>query len=186
MYLRIPEFLRREHGVPQRHERIRVAGRWTNAYLEKDIKGMHVQELERIGRDTGRGAEASDETSALERSKPAKTAAPVTDGAPPAAPDLQVIAPRTPADWKERLGDARQRVLRAEKDAQEANAVFARAVHTGGSEEAVDPAITTRRQQSNDELAAARREIPKLVEGARSAGVDPKILEIYESATIKR
>jgi uncharacterized protein YdeI (BOF family) len=184
MHLRIPESLRREHGVPQRHERIRVAGRFTDSYLDEGKRGIHVQALERLGRDDAKsGGEGA---AATPPARPRKAAAPAASDASPAAPAPRVISPRTPADWKERLGDARQRLLRAERASKQANTDFARAVSAGGSEDAVDPAITRRREEADAELAAARQDIPKLVEGARSAGVDPKILDIYESWTVKR
>lgn len=183
LYLRIPESLRREHGVPQRHERIRVAGRWTDAYLDKDIQGIHVQILERLGRD---GARSGAPGPAVEPAPAPQTSPPAAASSDPSAPKKQVFAPRTSAAWKQRLGDARQRVLRAEREAQQANAEFARAVNAQGSEEAVDPAIAQRRKRTDAELAAARQEIPELVTAARSSGVDPKILEIYERATLRR
>jgi hypothetical protein len=181
MYVLIPEFLTREHGFPKRNEVIRVAGRFAHAPLDRDVTGMKAQDLERLGNQGARVGAPSGEAAATSGTGPAPARP-----APAAPGELRVKSPSVPAEWKQRLGDTRARLLAAEKDVQVARTAYARALRDAGSESAVDPAITARMRTAEAELAAVRRELPELVEGARQAGVDPKLLALYEEMTLPR
>ena len=181
MYVLIPEFLTRKHGFPKRNEVIRVAGRFAHAHLDQSITGMKAQDLERLGKQGARvGAPSGEEAAAPSSTATANRPAPAAPG------EVRVKSPSVPAEWKERLGDTRQRLLAAEKDAQESRTAYARALREAGSKSAVDPAITARMNAAEAELAQVRRELPELVEGARQAGVDPKLLSLYEEMTRPR
>jgi uncharacterized protein YdeI (BOF family) len=175
MYILIPDFLVRKHGTPKRNEVIRVAGRFDKKHLDPGITGMKVQDLERLGKQGARVGSPSGEEEATSGAEAARTRpAPASPG------QVRVKSPSVPAEWKERLGDARDRLLAAEKDVQVARTAYARALRDAGSKSAVDPAITARMDAAEAELAQVRREMPKLVEDARQAGVDPKLLSLYE------
>jgi hypothetical protein len=169
MYILIPDFLVRKHGTPK------LAGRFDKKHLDPGITGMKVQDLERLGKQGARVGSPSGEEEATSGAEAARTRpAPASPG------QVRVKSPSVPAEWKERLGDARDRLLAAEKDVQVARTAYARALRDAGSKSAVDPAITARMDAAEAELAQVRREMPKLVEDARQAGVDPKLLSLYE------
>ena len=107
MYVVIPDFLKREHGVPGKRERIRVAGRYDHKHLEPAITGMRVQDMERLGKAGAKQGSAAEPAPA-----PARAA---TEPAAP-APNASAHAPSTSEEWKNRLAGARQELLAAEKE----------------------------------------------------------------------
>lgn len=181
MYVLIPDFLIRKYGTPKRNEVIRVAGRFDKKHLDPGITGMKVQDLERLGKQGARVGGPSGEEEATSGADAAR-GHPV----PAAQGQVRVKSPTVPAEWKERLGDMRDRQLAAEKEVQVARTAYARALRDAGSKSAVDAAITGRMEAAEAELAQVRRELPELVEGARQAGVDPKLLSLYEDMTRPR
>lgn len=56
MYVRIPESVRRKWGTPKRNDSLVCQGQYAQAYLDKDIWGVHCQRIELEGQprfDTG-------------------------------------------------------------------------------------------------------------------------------------
>ena len=49
IFVMIPNFLQREHGAPEQWERIRVSGQYAHALGSRDVWGIRVSELERLG-----------------------------------------------------------------------------------------------------------------------------------------
>jgi hypothetical protein len=50
IFVMIPNFLEREHGTPEQWERIRVSGEYAHALGNRDVWGLRVSELERLGK----------------------------------------------------------------------------------------------------------------------------------------
>jgi uncharacterized protein YdeI (BOF family) len=178
MYVVIPDFLKREHGIPGKHERIRVAGRYDHKHLEPAITGMRVQDMERLGRA---GATQGSAPSGTAEAAPAPTRA-ATDPAAP-APNASAHAPSTPEEWKNRLSGARQELLAAEKELDAANAAYARELRDAQAPADVDPAVTANLERVEARVLRARQALPGLVEEARSAGVSPELLDLYVRAS---
>jgi len=176
MYVVIPDFLKREHGIPGKHERIRVAGRYDHKHLEPAITGMRVQDMERLGRA---GATQGSAPAGAAEAAPAPTRA-VADPAAP-APNASAHAPSTPDEWKNRLAGARQELLAAEKELDAANAAYARELRDAPAD--VDPAVAANLERVEARVLRARQALPGLVEEARNAGVSPELLDLYVRAT---
>ena len=171
MYVLIPDFLRRDYGIPNQSELIRVAGRYDHKHLDQEVTGMRVQEIERLGKPEaarGRVAEA-DEAPAAARPA-ARTAATNTSG----------IAPTTTAEWKQRLRDARHELLAAQKELDATSVTFGRALREAGTPSEMDPAIVEQREQAEIRVARARSVMPALIDEARADGVSPQALDLYE------
>ena len=49
IFVMIPNFLEREHGAPEQWERIRISGEYAHALGNRDVWGIRVSELERLG-----------------------------------------------------------------------------------------------------------------------------------------
>ncbi len=49
IYVMIPNFLQRDHGAPEQWERIRVSGQYAHALGTRDVWGIRVSDLERLG-----------------------------------------------------------------------------------------------------------------------------------------
>jgi uncharacterized protein YdeI (BOF family) len=178
MYVVIPDFLKREHGAPGAHERIRVSGRYDQAKLDPEITGMRVQELERLGK-AGPAHGSTPEGSA--EAAPAPTSAAARPAAP--APGATVRAPSTPDEWKERLAGARQELLAAERELDIVNAAYAHELRDAKTPADVDPAVAANLERAEARVLRARQALPGLVEEARNAGVSPELLELYVRAT---
>jgi uncharacterized protein YdeI (BOF family) len=178
MYVVIPDFLKREHGVPGTHERIRVSGRYDHKKLDPEITGMRVQEMERLGK-AGPAHSSAPEDSA--EAAPAATSAAARPAAP--APGATVRAPSTPDEWKARLAGARQELLAAEKALDEANAAYGHELRDAKTPADVDPAVAANLERAEARVLSARQALPGLVEEARNAGVSPELLELYVRAT---
>ena len=75
IYVLISNSLQREHGAPDKHETIRVAGRYAQEPLDKDISGIVAQDMERLGRTPARqGSPDSHGAAAAPAPKPAADA----------------------------------------------------------------------------------------------------------------
>jgi len=186
IYVLISDFLQRKHGTPNKQERIRVAGRFDHKQLEPDITGIIAQDMERLGRaphGKGQPAPAGSQESAAR--KPSADA-PAASAAPAAAPGPSVHGPTTSAEWKERLTNARQELLAAEKERDQVNAEFARALRTAEKPSDVDPELVKRQKQAEERVKKARGALPGMIEEARQAGVSPEILDLYVRATQPR
>jgi hypothetical protein len=84
--------------------------------------------------------------------------------------------------WIDRLSHARRRVLSARHSFDEANAAYARALYEKMPEGEQLRALASHRTSANAELAKALEAVPGLVERARSDGVSPEVLELYEDS----
>ena len=183
----IPEHLLREIGKPEKGERIRVRGKYGHKTLldvEKSKKsvsdntwGIRVSSVDRNIPSSGRNP------------SPADRVAPNTGPdmkAAPAAPlsAVTIGTPNTPEELKVRLSVARKSALAAQKKLEDANAESARGEYrkVEGAEREALSGSQTRAQQEYDEAIA---EMLPLVEEAHEAGIDPKLIEIYEAGITK-
>lgn len=178
MYVLIPDSLQREHGVPGKHERIRVAGRYDRKHLDQDVTGMRVQDMERLGRP---GAERGSVVTSEAEGAPTPTRAAPDPAAP--APNVTVHAPSTPEEWKERLGSARRELLAAQKELEHANAAYAREVREAQAPADANSAVASNLEQAEARLLRARQALSPMIEEARRAGVSPELLDLYVRAT---
>jgi len=183
----IPEHLQREIGKPKKGETIRVRGKYGHKTLldvEKSMKtvsdntwGIRVSSVDRNVPSNGRNPSPADPV--------AESAGPDTKAAP-AAP-LSAVTIGTPnirEELKVRLTVARKGALAAQKKLEDANAEFARGEYrkVEGAEKEVLSGSQTRAQQEYD---AAIAEMLPLVEEAHEAGLDPKLIELYEAGITK-
>ena len=184
----IPNHLMRDTGKPKSGETIRVRGKYdhkTHLDVDKSKKadtrknwGIRVSAIDRNVSTSGRNTGAPEHV-APSPSKDAEAA--------PAAPmgsAVTVGTPNTPAELKARLTTARKHVLATQKKLEDANADFARGEYRNveGAERDALSASQKRSQQEYDEAVAV---ISPLVEEAREAGVDPKVLGLYEAGITK-
>lgn len=185
----IPNFVQREIGKPVRGEVIRVRGKYDHkTFVDTGHKdkgtaektwGIRVSELVRNVETSGRNPHRPDPSATTPHEHPSAKEA-------PAAPAglVTVGTPNTPKALKEQLGAARQRVLKARKNLESANfaLIRAEAEDRSASERSVLSEGQAHAQQEYDDSIAA---IPPLVEEARAAGVDPKVIELYEAGITK-
>jgi uncharacterized protein YdeI (BOF family) len=171
MYVLLPNFLRREYGLPKTGERIRVAGRYDIKHLDREVTGMRVQEIERLGKPEATRGKATPEVDTRAAAKPAARAA---------STDSSSIAPTTSAEWKDRLAGARQELLAARKNLDATSVTFAHALREAGEPSKLDPAILEKQREAETRVARAQNAMPALIEEARADGVSPQTLDIYE------
>ena len=185
----IPNHLMRDTGKPKSGETIRVRGKYdhkTHLDVDKSKKadtrknwGIRVSAIDRNVSTSGRN------TGAPEHVTPSSTTG---EKAAPAAPMGSALGtvgtPNTPAELKARLTAARKHVLATQKKLDDSKADFARGEYrkVEGAERDALSANQKRAQQEYDEAVAV---ISPLVEEAREAGVDPKVLELYEAGITK-
>jgi len=179
IYVFISDSLQRAHGVPYKHEKIRVAGRYhPKERPDKDHTGIIAQDMERLGRAPARqGSPDPHGAAAAPAPKPAADA-PAASG-----PAASIRAPSTSAEWKDRLGSRRRELLAAEKERDEASAAFVRALREADEPGDVDPAVTTRLSEAEERVTKIRNSLPRLIEEARQDGVSPELLDFYVRAT---
>ena len=84
-------------------------------------------------------------------------------------------------EWSLRLMQEKARIDHARKRLDEANAAYARAI-AKDEDDLVIASFETRRESALVDLEKAEARLPRLVEEARAAGVDPKILDPYRFA----
>ncbi len=118
-------------------------------------------------------------------------AAPASPEAPagPAAPKQMEGQPAvnitpTAGVWRDRLRDARRRVLEATAQLDDVNAEYARVLYEHGDDAELIKSHHAKRQAAQAKLQEARQAVPPLVEAARKDGVSPRVLELYEQATL--
>ena len=177
MAVLIPENLTRKFGMPRVGEQVVLSGKYDREKLDKNLHGMRVITLELQGKVTGSGPAA--------QSNVATTPTPIDREAIRPTSEPSVMTSKVPADWKTRLGDARQEWMAAVAESEDAHGDYARAIHQAGSEEAVGSALRERATTSDERLNRAEENVAKLVEQAREAGVSQETLELYERATTR-
>jgi len=186
MLIVIPEFITRDEGTPEKTERIRVAGKYDHAKLDRSVQGLRVMTLWRGEKVTG-------------GRNPERAAEPPTAGVTPApTPPAAAIGGRDAAaggsgetvyrataapEMVDRLAAARQEWLAAVAELEEASGAYARALYTAGEDGRVDPAVAARNEAAEERLHAASARIPSLVEEARQAGVSERVLSLYVRMT---
>ena len=185
----IPNYLQREIGTPRTGETIRVRGQYDHkTFLDysktktsdpQKTWGIRVTAVDRNLTTSGRNPELVD------RPMPGATPAPAPSATPAAPAEVVTIAtPTLPAELTTRLSVARKRVLAAQKNLDNANAAQARGAYRKVEGAEMD-AISASQSRAQREYADAVAEIPPLVEEARQAGLDPKLIELYEAGITK-
>jgi hypothetical protein len=185
----IPNHLQREIGAPKTGETIRVRGQYdhktfldygkTSTSDPQKTWGIRVTAVDRNLTTSGRNPEPAD------RPMPGATPAPAPSGTPAAPADVVMLgAPTVPMELKDRLSIARKRVLAAQENLDDANAAQARGAHQNLEGAEMD-AISEHQRRALQEYADAVSEIPPLVDEARQAGLDPKLIELYEAGITK-
>jgi len=176
MLVAIPEYLRREKGVPVAGERIRVSGKFDQKKLQRNKQGLRVVSLHRMGKPKGHVGDAPPTSAA--------TPAP-TRSVPPAAPRTAesqpgVYHPTATEDFKVRAQTAREALESAKKEQESANQAYAKALFEAGSPSAVDPKISGRNDAAEQRVRDARDLIAELVEEGRADGVDKNVIDMWE------
>jgi hypothetical protein len=183
MIVYIPEYMTREHGTPELHERIRVGGRYDQKRLDPKTKGIVVMDLVRLGKGHGHsGAEVMGKGEAGASKPPAAIGRGTDDSATSdhVLSEGEMIKPSVSPEWLERLGGARQQLLEARYEYEEVSVAYARALHAAGTPDKVDPQLAARYRKAEDSYAARQKAMPALVEEARQAGVSGETLRLYE------
>jgi hypothetical protein len=185
----IPNYLQREIGTPGTGETIRVRGQYDHkTFLDygktktsdpQKTWGIRVTAVDRNLTASGRNPELAD------RPMPDATSAPAPSATPAAPAEVVTIAtPTIPGALTERLSVARKRALKAQEDLENANAAQARGTYRKVEGAEMD-ALSANQKRAQQEYAGAIAEIPPLVEEARQAGLDPKLIELYEAGITK-
>jgi uncharacterized protein YdeI (BOF family) len=185
--VKIPNHIVRDTGKPARQETIRVSGVYGHkTFVDvRSIKpssdgsewGIRVRQLDR--KLAGSGSNPNPDTagdgdvSTSEARKASRESA-------PAALDSNVRSPKLKSEAKQRMADARKRVLELKRETAEAEAAYARGLHTqmGPDELAY---LEAKLEASEQELAEARAAIGPLAEEARESGVDERTIRLYEA-----
>ena len=116
---------------------------------------------------------------------PAKANSARTQPAATAAIDQPTVTyTPTAGPWRDKLQDARRRVLDATAKLDDINAAYARALYEQADASQIAVHVK-QRARAQKQLSEARAAIPPRVEGARQDGVSPRILELYEQATLR-
>jgi hypothetical protein len=183
MIVYIPEYMTREKGTPELNERIRVGGRYDQKRLDPKTKGIVAMDLVRLGKGQGySGKEVMGQSGRSATESPAAIAG--GQGSSGASDHVlspgEMIEPSVGPEWLERLGGARQQLLEARYEYEEVSVEYARALHTAGTPDKVDPALAKRYRAAEDRYEARQKAIPPLVEQARKAGVSDQTLRLYE------
>lgn len=178
MLVVIPQYITRETGIPQAHERVVVRGKYDNKKLDASVKGMRVTHLSRLGRVDGHKGKPS----------PAAHAVTVTGSgaASPAGAFLNessatTYQPTASADLKERLRAKRLEFGTAKADAEAVASLYADALYAAG-DGPVDSEIQGRLQRAEARVAAILASLPPLIDEARAAGVSQDLLELYKQS----
>jgi len=185
----IPNHLMRDTGKPKSGETIRVRGKYdhkTHLDVDKSKKadtrknwGIRVSAIDRNVSTSGRN------TGAPEHVTPSSTTGEKAAPAAPMGSTLGTVGtPNTPAELKARLTAARKHVLATQKKLDDSKADFARGEYRN-VEGAERDALTANQKRAQQEYDEAVTVISPLVEEAREAGVDPKVLELYEAGITK-
>jgi hypothetical protein len=118
-----------------------------------------------------------------EDAAPAKAQPAAAPAQPMGNPALDITP--TAGVWRDRLRDARRQVLDATAQLDDLNAAYAKALYESPDDKKVIDSFAGRRAQAQQRLSAARAAIPPMVEAARADGVSPKVLDLYEKATLE-
>jgi uncharacterized protein YdeI (BOF family) len=179
MMIRIPDFVRREHGLPDGGEIVRVAGQYDYETLNRELWGLQVQQMER-NLETPRKSIAQ------------PPAALPTGDAAPAEPQAkeswgsqsQSITPAADREIIEKLRAARQNLLAARRDLMTVNVEYARAFDKVEKTSDVDADLRGRLAEAEARERDARKAVAPLIIEAERAGVSSKVLEIYKRGTL--
>ena len=90
------------------------------------------------------------------------------------------LAPNASRDLVDRIRAARMEYEAASKEVDDAAEIYARALYKAREGGQVDPAIVERLQKAEARMGEVAQIIPPLVEEAKAAGVDTKLLEMYQ------
>lgn len=190
MWVMIPDFVQRDEGMPERTERIRVAGKYDHKKLDKSFQGVRVMTLWRGKKQTGGRGEAHVDTpdgAAPARKStatpPAAAAGGAGDGATSGTP--MVIRPSAGSEFVEQASAARQEWLSALAELEEASTAYGRALYEAGDDGSVDQAVVDRNEAAEARVARSTENIRALVEQARRDGVPEDVLRLYVQITTR-
>ncbi len=187
MMIRIPDFVRREQGLPDGGEYIRVAGQYDYETLNREIWGLAVQKMER-NLESPRKSNAPP-PAALATGDAAPLA---TGNGGPSEPrakeswgsQSQSITPTADREIIEKLRAARQNLLAARRDLMTVNVEYARAYDKVEKTSEIDADMRDRLAEAEARETDARKAIAPLIVEAERAGVSSKLLEIYKRGTL--
>jgi hypothetical protein len=125
-------------------------------------------------------------STALAADAPTPTASPAkADGAPVTDADGKGVSfSPTGGAWRERLIEARRRVLSATARLDEVNAEYARVLHERPDDKPLVAKHAAMRTDAQKHVREARAAIPPLVAAARADGVSEQVLSLYERGTL--
>jgi len=132
-----------------------------------------------VGAPLSVAAEDSVASEAAVPADPQPAAAPAPD-----SPPVVTIAP-TAGVWRDRLRDARRRVLDATADLDEVNAAYAGALFETPDDYQAIAAHQAKRSLAQKKLVEVRAAIPPMIDAARADGVSQRVLDLYEQATLE-
>ncbi len=179
MMIRIPDFVRREQGLPDGGEYVRVAGQYDYDTLNREAWSLVVRKMERNLEPPRK----------LHAPPPAALA---TGDAAPAEPQAkeswgsqsQSITPAADREIIEELRAARQHLLAARRDLMTVNVEYARAFDKVEKPNDVDADLRDRLAEAEARETDARKAIAPLIVEAERAGVSSKLLEVYKRGTL--
>lgn len=187
MMIRIPDFVRREHGLPDGGEIVRVAGQYDYETLNRELWGLQVQQMER-NLETPRKSNAQPPAAPTTREEAPLA---IRDGGPlePQAKESwgsqsQSITPAADREIIEKLRAARQNLLAARRDLMTVNVEYARAFDKVEKTSDVDADLRGRLAEAEARETDARKAVAPLIIEAERAGVSSKVLEIYKRGTL--
>ena len=177
--IRIPDFVRREQGLPDGGEYVRVAGQYDYESLNREVWSLVVQKMERH----------------LEAPRRSNTPPPaplaIRDAARPEllvkenwGSQTQFITPAADREIIEKLRVARQNLLAARRDLMTVNVEYARAFDRVEQTSDVDADLRNRLAEAEAREMDARKAVAPLIVEAERAGVSSKLLEVYKRSTL--
>lgn len=179
MMIRIPDFVRREHGLPDGGETVRVAGQYDYETLNRELWGLQVQKMER-NLETPRKSNAQ-----LPAALPTGDAAPAEPQAKQSwGSQSQSITPTADREIIEKLRAARQQLLAVRGDLMAVNLEYARAFDKVEKTSDIDAGLRERLAQAEARETDARKAVAPLIIEAERAGVSSQLLELYKRGTL--
>lgn len=179
MMIRIPDFVRREHGLPDGGEIVRVAGQYDYETLNRELWGLQVQQMERNLVTPRKSIVQPPVTPTTRDGGPLEPQAKQSWGS-----QSQSITPAADREIIEKLRAARQNLLSARRDLMTVNVEYARAFDKVEKTSDVDADLRGRLAEAEARETDARKAVAPLIIEAERAGVSSKLLELYKRGTL--
>ena len=174
MIVAIPDYITRAHGMPVKHERVRVQGKFDRKKLDHSIEGMRVYSLRRLGTATGgRGNPEPEATEIVPQPVPAAA----MEGKPSGVESRQ---PMLQKELRDRMRAHARAYDTARKQAEAASLRYARAATAAGPEGRIDPKVIAEMEAADARVREIQSGVPALADEARKAGLEESAVQLYE------